>query len=638
MNKLFMLFVFALFSYFGEAQTLITYGNNTVSKDEFLRAYNKNKSPVENREQSVREYVNLYTNFKLKVKAAEQMKLDTSEQVKADMDNFRRQIEENYLHDEKAMSALMYEAFVRSQLDLEVVHFSIAVDSNASPADTVRAYTAIRELSAALKSGKASDESLASTFGVRRKELGFITVFSLPYSFENIVYALKPGESSTPYRGKTAWHVFKLVSQRQSAGKWKVAQILFSYPPDVDEATKTAIMHKADSVYGLLKGGAAFADMASTYSQDKLSYLIGGELPEFGTGKYESNFEKEVMSLGKDGDISRPFSSSFGVHIVKRIGHTPMPSDKNDANLQYDLKQQLLQDGRMKTAKEKFAKDVMRITKMQKSNEVSHADLFRYADTMMNDPMGEIAGKLPISKKKVLLFDKGFTTGADWLTFVRDFKTNPDLYKGEDYPAIWERYQSVAAVDFYRKNLEKYNPQFEYQLNEFREGNLLFEVMEKKVWSQAAKDTIGLKKYYDAHKETYTWAESADVLVVNAVSEAVAKATLAALQSGENWKTLMNAKPGEIQADSGRYELTQLNISTGSPAGTYSSIQNNADGTAGFMYYYRFYPPNQPRGFEDARGLVINDYQTVLEKEWVASLRKKYPVKVDEKVLQSIIK
>jgi peptidyl-prolyl cis-trans isomerase SurA len=162
--------------------------------------------------------------------------------------------------------------------------------------------------------------------------------------------------------------------------------------------------------------------------------------------------------------------------------------------------------------------------------------------------------------------------------------------------------------------------------------------MEKKVWSQAAKDTIGLKKYYDAHKETYTWAESADVLVVNAVSEAVAKATLAALQSGENWKTLMNAKPGEIQADSGRYELTQLNITSGSPARTYSAIQNNADGTAGFMYYYRFYPPNQPRGFEDARGLVINDYQTVLEKEWVASLRKKYPVKVDEKVLQSIIK
>jgi len=52
----------------------------------------------------------------------------------------------------------------------------------------------------------------------------------------------------------------------------------------------------------------------------------------------------------------------------------------------------------------------------------------------------------------------------------------------------------------------------------------------------------------------------------------------------------------------------------------------------------KIYPANMPRNYTEAKGLVISDYQNELERQWVAELKKKYPVKIDEKVFQQIAK
>jgi len=636
MKKCFFLFAMALASANSQAQTLITYGSNTVGKDEFLRAYNKNKTPVTDKEKSIRDYIDLYANFKLKVKAAETMRLDTSAQLVTDLQNFRQQIEENYMNDDKAINVLLDEAFIRSQQDLHVIRFTSPIDES-NPADSARVYKAFMDAYGQVKSGNTNYATL-TTPDVKWADMGFVTVFSLPYVYENIVYDLKPGEVSKPYRSKKAWHFFKLTEQRRSAGKWRIAQILFSFPPNAEEATLAATRKLADSVYQLALNGSEFASLARTYSDDKLTYLTGGEMTEFGTGKFDYQFEKEVFSLNKDGDISKPFSTLFGIHIVKRLGFTPTPTDRQDAALAYELKQKLMQDDRVKAAKEKFTKEVASKIGLKVIPSVKQEDLFRFADTVMNDPMGESANTLPISSKNILSFAKGTAKGADWLNFVRDFKTNPEMYKGETYPEIWEKYKSVAALDYYRKHLEDYSPEFRYQLQEFREGNMLFEVMEKKVWSQAANDTVGLKAYYKAHMPQYKWSASADVLIMNCISEKLAKDALDSLKAGKDWRELVELKQGELQGDSGRFELSQLNGSEKATAGAYSDISINADGSATFIRYYRFYEADQQRSFEDSRGMVINDYQQVLEKKWLEELKKKYPVKVNEAVVKELIR
>ena len=233
----------------GFSQTLFTYGNNTVDKDEFLKAYNKNKTVVVDKEASLREYLDLYTKFKLKVKAAQELRLDTLPQLKTDLDNFRTQVEESYMNNEKAVDALVDEAFYRSQKDLHVYHFFAGIEGT----DSVKAYQALKEIADKLKEGKTNYEELANDASlkytkVKAGDLGFITVFSVPYDYENIIYSLKPGEVSAAYRTKSGVHLFKLIEERKTTGRWRIAQLLFSFPPG-GETNPAPTKQKADSVF-----------------------------------------------------------------------------------------------------------------------------------------------------------------------------------------------------------------------------------------------------------------------------------------------------------------------------------------------------------------------------------------------------
>jgi len=643
MKKFYVFIAMAISSPVVFSQALITYGNHSISKDEFLKAYNKNKTPVTDKEKSLREYVELYTNYKLKVKAAQDLRIDTLPQLNYDIENFRQQVIENYLNDEKGLKLLMDEAFSRSAKDIRVMHYSITVGESAKPEDTAKARQAINELYAALKGGAQTiPADLLNKFStIRQNDIGYITVFTVPYEFENIMYSLKPGEISTPYRTKKAWHLFRVVDERKSAGKWTVAQILLAFPPDASDAIKLDVKKKADSIYELLKKGSGFASMVKTYSDDKLTTQNNGELPEFGTGKFSYDFEKEVFELKEDGEISKPFTTSFGYHIVKRLGHSPTPTEKKDAGLQFELRQKIMQDQRINIEKEKFSKTILPQIGYKKTNEVKDPDLLRYADSIMKQPTAERVNVSPISNKTIITYKKGNLKGSDWLKFVREYKSNPQQYKGESNQQLWDKFITFSANDYYKKHLEEYNPDFKFQMQEFKEGNMLFEIMERNVWDRAIVDTIGLLKHYNENKSNYKWEASADVLIFNAANEGMAEHAIADIKSGKNWKAITEEHNDALQADSGRYELTQVvgaeKVVNPQP-GTFSPIIKNQDGSAAFVQYLHIYEPNQQRNFEDARGLVINDYQNVLEKKWLASLKKKYPVKLNETVFRELLK
>jgi peptidyl-prolyl cis-trans isomerase SurA len=637
MKRTVLLVAGCMIAAFGEAQVVLNYGSNTVNKDEFLRAYNKNKTPVADKEKSVREYVELYAGFKMKVKEAQLLKLDTLEQQKTDLENFRHQIEDNFMNDEHTFKLLMQEAFQRSQYDLHVVHYTLPIDESMDPADTLKSYSDFKMFSEKLNSKNEAD-LLKLPAMVKSADMGYVTVFSLPYKYENIIYNLKPGQASALYRSKKAWHVFQLIDKRKSAGKWKVAQILFTSPDNADENTKARAVALADSVYQLLKSGSDFASMARIYSDDKLTYLNGGEMPEFGTGKFDYSFEKEVTQLNTDGEISKPFRTPFGIHIVKRISHSLIPDSLNDDALQFELKQKIMQDERVKTAKDRFAADIIKKIGFKVNSSVNTNDLFRYVDTVMLETESSYAFKeSPISQKTIISFAKSGVKGEDWLNYAKDYRLNAEVYKGESNAEIWEQYKNVAALDYYRKHLEEFSADFKYQMQEFREGNLLFEIMERKIWSRAATDTEGLRKYYDANAAQYKWASSADVLIINCITKALAQQSMDSMLAGKDWHELVDTKQGEVQADSGRYEIAQINGREDAAAGSYSTIIQNADGTATFIRYFKQYQAGGQRSFDDAKGLVINDYQTLLEKKWVDELKKKYPVKVNEVILKQII-
>ena len=414
-----------------------------------------------------------------------------------------------------------------------------------------------------------------------------------------------------------------------------------AFPPNADNDIKLAIKAKADSVHNLLNKGLGFAEAAKLYSDDRMTYLSAGEIQEFGTGKFNSIFESNVIALKNDNDFGKPFETTFGYHIVKRLAHTPIPTDKKDGTYQFETKQKVTQDARINGEREKFAKAIMIKTGFKKLPSVNDKLLFSNADSLLANGSAEKVNTFPISKKVIATFKDGTQIkGTDWLNYMLENRPNAEQAKPSNN-ILWDRFAKQMVINYYKKNLEEYNTDFKYQMQEFKEGNMLFEIMERNVWSKAGTDSVSLKKYYEAHKENYKWAASADVLVFNCATEKLATEALAASKANKTWAAIAEVSNNQIQTDSGRYELAQIpssNQGARISQNTYSDITKNADGSASFVKYVALYDGNMQRSFTEARGLVINDYQNVLEQQWVAELKKKYPVKVNEAVYKEMVK
>ncbi|MEO8111274.1 MAG: peptidylprolyl isomerase [Ginsengibacter sp.] len=642
MKQLYLLVAFFLSTSFLYSQSLFTYGTHAVSKDEFLRAYNKNKTTVENKDQALKDYLDLYIKFKLKVQAAKDMRLDTLPSLEADLDNFKQQIEDSYLKDEKQVNALTDEAYTRSKKDIHVLHFYVPLDAKMLPADTLKAYKAINETYDELKKGKTNYEDILAEIKediapVQGNDIGFVTVFTLPYAFENIVYGLKAGEVSKLYRTKKGWHIFKNEEERPAVGKIKVAQILFAVPAD-NNALRDRAKRLSDSVYKALQAGADFSEMAKKYSDDKMTYMNGGVMPEFGVAKFDGGFETAAFSLKHDSDITAPFQTEFGYHILKRLSREPIPENKNDAYI-YALTQDVLNDSRIETAKEKFVKEILAKTGYKKNSAVSDAALWKITDSFALVNKSITVGNL--NEKTVLFsFSNNKVTIGDWLQYVRRTKEGSQTADAPSYPVLLQNYVAIAATENYRKRLQDFNPDFKYQVEEFKEGNMLFEIMERNIWSKASLDSVGLLQYYQQHKNNYKWSASADAILYSCANAAVAKNAMEQIEKGRYWRDVMSENSTEVQADSGRYELSQIPVidRTNFTQGLVTApVVNSGDGTAVFTQVLKLYPGDQQRNFEDARGLVINDYQSFLEQKWIESLKKKYPVKVDERVFKTLL-
>jgi peptidyl-prolyl cis-trans isomerase SurA len=373
-----------------------------------------------------------------------------------------------------------------------------------------------------------------------------------------------------------------------------------------------------------------------------MTYLSGGEIQEFGTGKFSNAFETYIISLQNDNDIAKPFETAFGYHIVKRLANKKVPADKLDGTYQFETKQKVVQDSRIKNEREKFANNVMQKTGFKKLPTISDKILFANADSILTNPIFERINMLPISKKTIASFKDGTQIkGADWLNYILENNQSGEQQK-QGYNMMLDRFCKQVVINYYKKHLEEYNAEFKYQMQEFKEGNMLFEIMERNVWSKAGTDSTSLKKYYETHKENYKWTASADVLIFNCATEKLATEALVASKAGKTWIAIAETSNNQIQTDSGRYEVAQIPGASSQGArlseNTYSDITKNTDGSASFVKYVKLYNGNMQRSFAEARGLVINDYQNVLEQEWVMGLKKKYPVKVNEVVFKEMLK
>lgn len=627
------------------AQVIFTYGKKKVTKEEFLKAFNKNNTEEKPTDKAYRDYLELYIRFKLRVQAALDMRLDTLPSQQAELNAFRSQVVESYLRDEESLNALIDEAIERSSKDVRIAHIFVAVSDSAKEADVQKAREKINEAWNQLKKGEpfeqvALEYSEDPAVKDNKGDIGFVTVFVLPYDLENIAYATPVGKFSDPYRSKKGFHIFKKIAERNAVGKIRVAQILLAFSPDAADADKQKTKHTADSLCQALQQGADFKQLVQQFSGDNLSWQTGGEMASFGVGRYEPAFEQAAFALEKDGDISKPVLTSFGYHIIKRLERIPVKTDRQDAALREEMKQLVQSDKRMDVSKKALAKKIFQLTKFKKHS-VNQDRFLAWSDSIaLKKAPPQWKGFTP--EMPLFTFAGETVRLKDWQHFLETAREFGAIQGLHQVPALYEEFMNTKALDHYKEHLEKYNKDFAHQLTEFREGNLLFEIMQRNIWDAAVSDTAGLRTYYEEHKNNYWWEPSADVILLTAMDTKMVEEAKQQLKSNyKNWRNYIEQSGGRLQGDSGRFELSQIPVRerTNFTEGLITSeVKNDIDNSFTFAYIIKVYPEREPRGFEDARGFVINDYQTALEDKWIEELKKKYPVKVNEAVVNSLPK
>ena len=627
------------------AQTLFTYADKSVSASEYTKAFNKvYPAPVADKAKKMRQYLDLYINSKLKIHEATLRGYDTMPGFVEEYTALRNQVIENYMNDAQSLNGLVDEAFKRSQKDIKVQHIFIPYYTGANYSDSPVVKLKIQEAYMELQSGKSFDDvalkfSADPSVPKNKGNLGYITVFSLPYQFENVIYNLAPGKFSAPYKSNSGYHIFKNLAERKAVGRIKVSQILIAVPPGTDSTAKKKLGALADSIYNRLQKGDDFGKLATAFSNDVVSSASNGSMPEFGLGTFDPVFETAAFSLTKNGQISKPFASDHGYHIIKRTSLIPPQTVKNKKNL--DMIRTLVEkDGRVNVAKDKLYNKILAQTGYKQFN-VDQAMLQMYLDSVLASRPPSMGN--PVNKATAL-FSVGQSTKIvnDLLTYSIANRYYADGSGLKPFNQLNEEFKRNAVMEYYRAHLEEFNEEFNMQMRELKDGNLFFDIMMREVWSHAQSDTTGQRTFYEQNKSKYKWNYSADAVIFYCGDTASARSFRNILVKDKSkWRALLENFSDKITLDSARFEITKIPGAqkTTAKAGTITNIaKNKDDNSASFALIFKIYPLSSQKTFADARGDVVTDFQDSIDKKWIAELKKKYPVKVDEVVLKTIAK
>ena len=637
------LLFFIVFSFFAFSQdlskTLFTINNSPVSVDEFLYIYGKNNGKdADYSKKSLDEYLDLYQKFKLKVAKAKALKLDTLQDLREELHMYQQQVSNSYIMDKEVTDQLIKEIYERQKHDISVKHVFFQLAPNASPADTLSAYTramkAYEELAKGVPFGKvvmdnSDDRSNLNYSG----DLGYVSAM-LPegfYNIENTIYALKIGEFSKPVRSSAGYHILRVDDIRPARREIEIAQILIKNPADPGSKDK------AMQVYQQLKNGGDFKQLVGTYSEDANSKARDGYIGFIGINQFDKTFEDEVFSLKIDGDISKPIETRLGWHIIKRISQK---EEEPYAIAKEKIKVLLESDSRYQYARSRV------IDRIKSNNhfQVNDQNLKNFTDALPTDVASfswEVSPELP----DLELFRLGNTSYTS-KPFAQYLKSNtqerlqyPNGTPGSVIvPAIFKSYINDKVIEFEQGNLSKSYPEFRNLMREYEEGILLFEATKINVWDKASKDTVGLEKFHEANKMKYMWDERIEVATVTVDSASMDK-----LPTLKKWAA---KKPLTVVAEKAAKKQIPMQLTSkiyqkedALPEGiTWTKGQkvDLANGK-GFMSVEKIIPPT-PKTLDEARGYIIADYQDQLEKDWVASLKVKYPVVINEPVLMSLVK
>ncbi|MCX6325426.1 MAG: peptidylprolyl isomerase [Bacteroidia bacterium] len=622
---------------------LITVGGNEIQSGEFIRMYKKSLEPGKSLD--IDGYLQQYIVFKLKVADALKEGYDTTMSFRNELNGYRNQLAQNYLTDTQTKEKLLRSAYQRSLTEINGWHILIALPQEASPEDTLKAWKKASDIRERIIKGESFEQVARGTSDdqsvkVNGGNLGYFTVFQMIMPFEDAAYSLKKGAISMPVRTPYGYHIIKVTDKRPSKGRIKVAHIMKAAPPGTGEKEDKQAEEEINNIYKKIQEGTSFGELAKEYSDHKESSVNGGELNWFGTGEIISDFSEAAFSLIDTGKFTKPVRTVYGWHIIKLLDRkAPGSFEESKSYLESKINQSYLNSISKKTFVEKLKKEYK-----FKINQIAYNWFVKNTDTLIIQGLKKY-DRTNMPAENLYSFANQYFTAREFANYI---EKRGSMVVTKDSSIFINRSIETRAADhlisYENSVLEKKFPDFRYLMNEFHDGILLFEISGKKVWNSVNDDSLGLRNYYEDHKNSYLTRRGIDAKIYTLKSSKGEKLLSSAYKKyfrrpdtdnrliekfNKKNDTLLIIKEGTwLKGDD--HEIDNIQWITGSQSFT-------KDGFPSIIFINKVIDPF-PLKFEEVQGEMMSGYQEYLESEWIKQLKEKYSFKVDSLVLEEVKK
>jgi peptidyl-prolyl cis-trans isomerase SurA len=615
---------------------LFSVNNREVTNNEFVHLYKKNhpNKTTDYTHAKIDEYLTLFINFKLKVEEARSRGLDTTQAFRKEYANYKEELRKPYLPEGKLVDSLVRLTYNRLKEEVRAAHLLIGVKPDATPADTLAAFNKVLEIKAKAAAGEDFG-ALAATYSedpsarVNQGDLGYFTALQMVYPFESAAYQGKIGEIRGPVKTRFGYHLIKVIDRKPSRGEVEVSHIMIRTASESDVVRARNLIFE---IHDQLRGGVAWEELCTQYSEDTNSKNNGGRLRPFGVGAMAAvpEFDAVAFSLQKPGDISDPFQTAYGWHIVRLEQKIPLPSYEE---LVPSLKPRVQRDERVQISRQAL------MTRLKKEfafteNQAVKSAVFARADSSLTK------GKWTMESRPAneVLFSSNVRTvpANEFIRYARENQRTTTQAPAEYIGVLYDAFVEKTINEAYEDKLVKSNPDYEMLLREYYEGILLFEIMEKEVWNKANEDTLGQRAYFSQHAGQYKAGERVKAEIYSSTVKENIQVAESAVGKGDTLALQELVKTRKVRLEKGNFQQNDRPVlgKIDWKPGDYS-LENS-----GLYYLVRILAllPPGPMTFEEAKAPVIADYQNYLEKNWVEQLKQKYPVKINDKSKQDVYK
>ncbi len=630
---------------FSQDAVLLTIDNQPVMKSEFERIFRKNNNVAGYDSKSPAEYLEMFINFKLKVLEAKKLGYDTLTSFVNELAGYREQLSKPYLQDRNLIDRLVLEAYNRTLNEIDASHIMVKLPAEASPADTLVAYTRAMNIRKRLLAGEpfekiAREESDDPSAKVNGGNQGWFSAFTMVYPFENAAYNTPVGEFSMPVRSRYGYHIIRVNGRRKALGEIRLAHILVRSGRNENQDAGNKAFEKVNACYKQLQGGASFADMVKQYSEDAGSSRNAGQMRWLRSGELPANIEEQVFALKDSGSYTAPVQSDYGWHIFQLLGKRPLASF---GQIKPQIEERIMMDERGKKTEEAFFATLMQQYKVTKYPE-NIGDIAGMLDSTVYS--GEWKSALVTDLiEPVFAIDKKEYSQNELIDFI--LKTNRYSKKlgfSDIVNTKCDELVRKSLMELEKQRLEEKYPNFRYLMEEYHDGILLFNIMDKNVWSKAVNDSSGLRVFYAQHEKEYMWKERADISLYTVRDPLYLKPALKyARKRAKKFCTVPEYLKNVCSNDSIKcIEVIDRRIENGesTPYGEFiwekGTVKTLPQTNITRLLVVNSILPPSPKAFDDVLGQVTADYQNFLDKQWIDTLRAKYAVVVNQDVLKQV--